>query len=227
VMWGLDPGNSRKLIRFPRKNKMDYRVRPKFAPQHAHFPAHHPIQTWRQKGQKLDKPCAQPRLCVFWRRKIKNIAPMHSLFGDISNLISLSITPAFLMLGVLLQMRVLNNRLERISDRQEVLEQRLSAGGVRALLQHELVVLYQRAEVIHRAVSFSTVSMATVCAVVVALFADDIFSLRLDSLIASLFVAAMVMLIGSFSLLLHEIFIASHSMPSTALLPTRQRDLHH
>jgi hypothetical protein len=46
-------------------------------------------------------------------------------------------------------------------------------------------------------------------------------------LIASLFVAAMVMLIGSFSLLLHEIFIASHSMPSTALLPTRQRDLHH
>ena len=58
---------------------------------------------------------------------------MQSLFGDISNIISLSITPAFLMLGVLLQMRVLNNRLERIGDRQEVLEQRLSAGGVSAL----------------------------------------------------------------------------------------------
>ncbi len=152
---------------------------------------------------------------------------MHSLFGDISNLISLSITPAFLMLGVLLQMRVLNNRLERISDRQEVLERRLSAGGVRALLQHELVVLYHRAEVIHRAVSFSSFSMATVCAVVVALFADDLFGMQLDSLIALLFVVAMVMLVGSFSLLLHEIFIASHSMPSTALLPTRQRDLHH
>jgi hypothetical protein len=69
--------------------------------------------------------------------------------------------------------------------------------------------------------------MATICAVVVVLFADDLFSLRLGSLIAFLFVAAMVMLVGSFSLLLHEIFIASHSMPSTALLPTRQRDLHH
>ena len=56
---------------------------------------------------------------------------------------------------------------------------------------------------------------------------DDIFGLRLDSLIAFLFVAAMLMLICSFSLLLHEIFIASHSMPSSALLPTRQRDLHH
>ncbi|MFM7483298.1 MAG: hypothetical protein ACKO2S_03480, partial [Burkholderiaceae bacterium] len=71
---------------------------------------------------------------------------MHSLFGDISNIISLSITPAFLMLGILLQMRVLNNRLERIGDRQEAIEQRLSGGGVSALLQHELVVLYQRAE---------------------------------------------------------------------------------
>ena len=142
---------------------------------------------------------------------------MRSLFGDISNIISLSITPAFLMLGVLLQMRVLNNRLDRISDRREVLEQRMSAGGVRALLQHELVVLYQRAEVIHRAVSFSSVSMATVCAMVVALFADDIFGLGLDSLIAFLFVAAMLMLICSFSLLLHEIFIASHSLPATTL----------
>jgi len=152
---------------------------------------------------------------------------MHSLFGDISNIISLSVTPAFLMLGVLLQIRVLNNRLDRISDRREVLEQRLSAGGVPALLQHELVVLYQRAEVIHRAVSFSSISMVTVCAVVVALFADDVFNLRLDSLIAFLFVAAMLMLVCSFSLLLHEIFVASHSMPSRALLPTRQRDLHH
>ena len=157
----------------------------------------------------------------------KSQLPMHSLFGDISNIISLSITPAFLMLGVLLQIRVLNNRLERISDRREVLEQRLSAGGVPALLQHELVVLYQRAEVIHRAVSFSSVSMVTVCAVVVALFADDMFNLPLDSLIAFLFVAAMLMLVCSFSLLLHEIFVASHSMPSRALLPARQRDLHH
>jgi hypothetical protein len=37
----------------------------------------------------------------------------------------------------------------------------------------------------------------------------------------------MLMLVCSFSLLLHEIFVASHSMPSRALLPTRQRDLHH
>ena len=150
---------------------------------------------------------------------------MNALFGDISNIISLSITPAFLILGVLLQLRVLNNRLDRITGRRDVLEQRLSGGaGTREVLRHELGILYQRADVIHRAVGFSSISMITVCAVVVALFADDAFGLNLASLIAFLFVAAMLLLICSFSLFLHEIFIASHSMPSTALLRTRQHD---
>ncbi len=153
---------------------------------------------------------------------------MNALFGDISNIISLSITPAFLILGVLLQLRVLNNRLDRISGRREVLEQRLTGGvGIREVLRHELGVLYRRAGVIHRAVSFSSVSMVTVCAVVVALFADDAFGMNLASLISFLFVAAMLLLICSFSLFLHEIFIASHSMPSTALLRTQRHDAHH
>ena len=150
---------------------------------------------------------------------------MNSLFGDISNIISLSITPAFLILGVLLQLRVLNNRLERIVSRQETLEQRLSGGtGVREVMRHELDVLYRRAGVIHRAVGFSSVSMVTVCAVVVALFADDGFGLNLASLVAFLFTTAMLLLICSFSLFLHEIFIASHTMPSTALLTARHTD---
>lgn len=150
---------------------------------------------------------------------------MTSLFGDISNIISLSITPAFLMLGVLLHLRVLNNRLDRITDRRETLERRLSDGtGLRAVLRHELGVLYRRADVIHRAVGFSTGCLLTICAVVVALFIDDALGLRLDSLIAFLFAASMLLLISSFSLFLHEIFIASHSMPSTALHRARQPD---
>ncbi len=148
---------------------------------------------------------------------------MTSLFGDISNIISLSITPAFLLLGVLMQMRVLNNRLDRIVDRRDVLRQRLSGGAdLRAVLMHELDVLDRRADVINRAVNFSTLCLILVCAVVVTLFVDDAFHLALDSLIALLFVGAMLLLIASFSLFLHEIFIASHAMPATALHPARQ-----
>ncbi len=153
---------------------------------------------------------------------------MNALFGDISNIISLSITPAFLMLGVMLLLRVLNNRLDRITDRRATLEDRLQVGAVQhAVLVHELTILGRRTNVIHRAVGISTACMLLVCAVVVALFADDALQLRLGSLIAFLFVSAMLLLITSFSLFLHEVFIASHSMPSTTLHRARQPDGQH
>jgi hypothetical protein len=143
---------------------------------------------------------------------------MQTLFGDISNIISLSITPAFLLLGVLMQVRVLNNRLLRIADRRSLLEERLMRGlGLSNALAHELSIMSQRTHALHRAAACAMGCMVMVCMVVVVLFADDAFALKLGSLIAFLFVAAMLLLIASFSLFLHEIFIASHALPSAAL----------
>ena len=143
---------------------------------------------------------------------------MTPLFGDISNIISLAITPAFLLLGVMLQLRVLSNRLARIIDRRRVLESRLDTHqGHEAGLLHQLSVLYHRMNVIHKAIGFSASCIILICSVVVALFADDVFNIPLDSLIALLFVMAMLLLIASFSLFLHEIFVATHSLPATAL----------
>ena len=148
---------------------------------------------------------------------------MLSLFGDITNIISLAVTPAFLLLGVMMQLRVLNNRLEGISDRREILEQRLALStDLRAVLMHELSVLRRRASTIHRALGISTSCMIIVFSVVVTLFIDDALNLRLDSLIAFLFVFAMLLLIISFSLLLHEILLGTHSLPSTTLHRARQ-----
>jgi hypothetical protein len=56
----------------------------------------------------------------------------------------------------------------------------------------------------------------------VTLFIDDALRLKLGSLIAFLFVFAMMLLIVSFSLLLHEIFLGTHSLPSTTLHRARQ-----
>ena len=148
---------------------------------------------------------------------------MLSLFGDISNIISLAVTPAFLMLAVMMQLRVLNNRLERISDRREVLEQRLSTGHrLRTVLMLELGVLRRRASAIHRALGISTSCMILIFSVVVTLFIDDALRLKLDGLIAFSFVFAMLLLIVSFSLLLHEIFLGTHSLPATTLHRTGQ-----
>lgn len=143
---------------------------------------------------------------------------MTPLFGDISNIISLAITPAFLLLGVMLQLRVLNNRLARIIDRCRTLESRInSQHGIEAVQMHQLSVLYRRMNVIHKAIGFSAGSVILICSVVVSLFVDDMFDLRLDSLIALLFVTAMLLLIVSFSLFMHEIFVATHTLPANAL----------
>ena len=150
--------------------------------------------------------------------KIFRSLAMASLLDDIANLITVAITPALLLLGVMIQMRVLNNRLDRINDRSESLQERLSSGsGLRPALVHELSVLRRRENAIHRAFGLSTACMILICSVVVALFVDDSMHLKLDSLIAFAFVATMLLLVGSFSLLLHEIFIASHSLPATTL----------
>ena len=153
---------------------------------------------------------------------------MLPLFGDITNIISLAVTPAFLLLGVMMQLRLLNNRLERIGDRREILEQRLLAGtGLHSVVAHELSVLRRRAKAIHRALGISTICMIIVFSVVVTLFIDDALHLKLASLIAFLFVFAMLLLTVSFSLLLHEILLGSHSLPSTTLHRTRQLEGHH
>lgn len=148
---------------------------------------------------------------------------MTALFGDISNIISLAITPALLLLGVLMHMRVLNNRLNRINDRAEFLQaEQLSPAGITAMNRHELSVLYRRMNVIHKANVLAASCVVMVCSVVIALLTDDVFHLRLDALIAFLFVFSMLLLIASFSLFLHEIFIASHSLPATAVHRQRQ-----
>ena len=143
---------------------------------------------------------------------------MTPLFGDISNIISLAITPAFLLLGVMMLLRVLNNRLARIIDRCRTLESRINSQiGTETVQLHELAVLYRRMNAIHHAIGCSVGCVILICSVVVSLFVDDVLNLRLDMLIALLFALAMLLLIASFSLFLHEIFIATHTLPSKAL----------
>jgi hypothetical protein len=148
---------------------------------------------------------------------------MSPLFGDISNIISLAITPAFLLLGVMMLLRVLNNRLARIIDRCRTLESRINSQiGTEAEQLHALAVLFRRMRAIHHAIGCSIVCVMLICSVVVSLFVDDVLNLRLDMLIALLFALAMLLLIASFSLFLHEILIATHTLPSTALYHPRQ-----
>ena len=136
--------------------------------------------------------------------------------SDISHIIHLAIAPAFLLVGISTQMRVLIDRLGRITSRSRVLEDRLAAGGeglLQAVNRLELEYQLRRMQLIHQAITLSTCCALLTGVIIVALFVADAFNLPLDEFIAVIFIISMVILIGSFILFLREIFIAIQTLP--------------
>jgi uncharacterized membrane protein YkgB len=136
---------------------------------------------------------------------------------EVGHIIQLAIAPVFLLTGVGTNMLVLTNRLARIIDRTRIIEERLDhASGAsvmsEASARAELGMLFRRAKKIHRAIFLSTSCALMICMVVAALFLADALNLRLGSLIAGLFVLAMVALTASFVYLLREIWLATEFM---------------
>jgi hypothetical protein len=143
--------------------------------------------------------------------KILNWLDMELQLGDISHTIQLAIAPVFLLTGVGTNLTVLTNRLARIVDRSRVLEERLpnASQADQSAYVTELKTLYRRTHLINSAITLSTSSALLVCLVIATLFLGSAFNLPIAKFIASLFVLAMLTLIGSFIYLLREIFVAT------------------
>jgi len=141
---------------------------------------------------------------------------MEIRLGEIGHIIQLAIAPVFLLTGVGTNLLVLTNRLARIIDRSRVLEEKLEDGtSVPPAWEEglgEVDVLYRRARMINRAITLSTICALLICLVVAALFVGDALNLHFGTVIAALFVLAMVALTSSFIYLLREIFLATGFM---------------
>ncbi len=139
---------------------------------------------------------------------------MEIQLGDVGHIIQLAIAPVFLLTGVGTKLTVLTNRLGRIIDRSRVLEDRVSTAGMADMTDAlaELETLYQRAKLINRAITLSTICGLLICMVIATLFVGDALNLALAQIIALFFVLGMLSLIGSFVYLLREIFIATKTL---------------
>lgn len=148
---------------------------------------------------------------------------MNIQLSDVSHIIQLSIAPVFLLSGIAPQLIVLTNRLARIIDRSRKLEDLLHHAEPAAKAEYlaEIGILYRRAHQINYAITFSTACALLVGLIIMALFIGDALGLALDRLVALLFVVAMLALIGSYSFLLREIFIATRSLSMRHMLKYR------
>ncbi len=143
-----------------------------------------------------------------------NPVNMNIQLGNVGDIIQLSIAPALLLAGVGTQLRVLTNRLARIINRSRILESRPTDADAASLQKSrtELDFLYQRIDLIHGAITLSICCALLVCAVIVAMFVNDVFDAGIARSIALLFIGSMLSLICSFVFFLREIFIAAKTL---------------
>ena len=133
---------------------------------------------------------------------------INSPISDIARVIQLSIAPVFLITGIAGLLSVLSGRLGRTIDRARALHALPEDDDI----DRELSVLSRRAKLIYRAITLGTASALLVCLVIVSLFISAFVTFPIGSVIAVLFVAAIIALIAALVLFLREVFLATRAL---------------
>ena len=129
-------------------------------------------------------------------------------------IIQLAITPVILISGMGALMITLTNRMARIVDRTRVVAELIPAADPdeRRHLESQLDIMWGRALMIRRAVTFNGLSMLLSCLQVVALFGAAMFEWRMRGVILCLFAGSILMLTASLVDFLRDIFVSLHAL---------------
>ncbi|MEO7359495.1 MAG: DUF2721 domain-containing protein [Gemmatimonadaceae bacterium] len=132
----------------------------------------------------------------------------------ISHTIQLAVTPVFLLTGVAALLNVLVTRLARIIDRARQLEKFMTdmTGEHRTVAGDDIATLSTRARHVNRAIILCTSSALLVCTLVAVLFTSAFFERDASTIIAGLFISAMLCLIASLVTFMREILLATATL---------------
>ena len=134
--------------------------------------------------------------------------------ADVAHVIQLAIAPVFLLTAVGTILAVLSTRLARIVDRGRILQDRMAplapAGQVRA--HRELRLLARRRRRVRLAITCGVSAAILVCLLIVVAFVGAFLQVNASGVVASLFVLAMLALVGALVTFLSEVFLAVNSV---------------
>jgi uncharacterized membrane protein (DUF485 family) len=133
---------------------------------------------------------------------------------DVAHVIQLAIAPVFLLTAVGTLLSVLSTRLARIVDRGRVLHERMPTRSPeeRHRAGQELRTLQRRRRRVNLAITCGVSAALFVCLLIVVAFAGAFLHVSVSALLATLFVLAMLALVGALTTFLSEIFLATRSM---------------
>jgi hypothetical protein len=128
--------------------------------------------------------------------------------------IQLAITPVILISGMGALMITLTNRMARIVDRTRSLAglMRQAGNAERPHLDSQLTILWQRSQLIRKAVTFNGLSMLVACLLVVTIFVGAMLGRDLGLVMLVLFAASILLVIASLVAFLRDIYVSLHAL---------------
>lgn len=137
---------------------------------------------------------------------------------NVTHLVQLALTPAFLLSGIGAVLAVLSARLSRIVDRTHQINDQIELSKDQITCEPELQLLDLRCKIIHRSLLFCTIAAFCICAVITAIYLGKLY---LDSeitglLVGWLFSISMMSLTISLFLLMKEVKICSEIVRSSS-----------
>jgi predicted membrane-bound mannosyltransferase len=139
------------------------------------------------------------------------IAPLDT----VSAAIQLAIAPVFLLASIGAILSMLTIRLGRVVDRARLVEQRAlqaSKDDHKERLQTETLALWRRIKIINWAMRLAVGSALLICVVIISLFFAAFASIEIGTLLAALFILAMLSLVLALLCLLLETSISTKKM---------------
>jgi Protein of unknown function (DUF2721) len=136
------------------------------------------------------------------------------ILNEIAKAIQLALGPVFLLTGIAGMLNVMTGRLSRIIDRGRALTEKpeIIATYNPAEIGSELHMLERRRHITSRAITMFTIAALLVCLVIVTLFLEAMFVVRLNWLIGVLFILGTLGLVIGLGYFLQEVHLASSTV---------------
>ena len=145
----------------------------------------------------------------------------------IAHTIQAALAPVFVLVAIGNILNILSTRLGRIVDRARVLQTRHAEtqGLEHDAVVAEIRVVDRRIDLVGKAFGILVFSALTIGTTVATLFLQEMVDVRLDVVVAGLFLVAISLLMGALVLFLHETRIAAASLRIPAELLESHREL--
>jgi hypothetical protein len=129
---------------------------------------------------------------------------------DLAPVIQTAVAPVVLVSGAGLLLLSMTNRLGRVVDRSRILAREIADHPERgaAVPSAQLHILYRRARLIRNAIALAALSVFFAAVLVIAIFVTSLTKTVVDWLLSGLFIACMLLLIGSIVEFLHDVNLA-------------------